>query len=149
MVSAFQESEFARWRELFGEYNRFYGVELDGSIYAATWRRVVDPDGALHALTVRDGSGRPVGLAHYLFHGSSWSTNDVCYLEDLFVEPAARGQRYGAALIAGVADVARAHGCTRLYWLTKESNATARRLYDRVATNSGFIRYDVALGGSD
>jgi GNAT superfamily N-acetyltransferase len=66
-------------------------------------------------------------------------------LEDLFVEPQARGGGTGRALIAAVADAARTRGCERLYWLTHESNATARRLYDVVATNEGFIRYDIRL----
>jgi hypothetical protein len=35
----------------------------------------------------------------------------------------------------------RAAGAARVYWLTHETNQTARRLYDQVATNSGFIVY--------
>jgi len=65
----------------------------------------------------------------------------------MFVDPEARGGGYGAALIAHVAAEAKAAGSTRLYWLTHETNATARRLYDRVAQRSGFIQYRVPLGG--
>ncbi len=57
-----------------------------------------------------------------------------------------RGRGAGRALIAAVADWARGQGCGRLYWLTHETNATARALYDTVAVNRGFIRYDIPLG---
>jgi GNAT superfamily N-acetyltransferase len=49
------------------------------------------------------------------------------------------------ALIERVADVARERGCARLYWTTKQDNAVARVLYDKVARFSGFIRYDYSL----
>lgn len=114
-------------------------------MYTATWLRLIDPAGALHGFAARDPAGTPIGFTHYLFHGSSWSTHDLCYLEDLFVDPQARGGGMGRALIAAVADAARERGCERLYWLTHETNVTARRLYDAVATNEGFIRYDVHL----
>jgi GNAT superfamily N-acetyltransferase len=69
----------------------------------------------------------------------------VCYLQDLFTAPDARGQGVGRALIGAVADWARGQDCGRLYWATQESNATARRLYEQVATNDGFILYKMPL----
>ena len=46
----------------------------------------------------------------------------------------------GRGLIEAVAAAARDRGCNRLYWTTKEDNATARSLYDRIARFNGFIR---------
>jgi len=69
----------------------------------------------------------------------------VCYLQDLFVAPDARGQGVAAALIEELAQRARAAGADRFHWLTNESNARARALYDRVAQYRGFIRYDHAM----
>jgi GNAT superfamily N-acetyltransferase len=71
---------------------------------------------------------------------------DVCYLADLFVDEAVRGQGVARALIEKVAAVARARGCPRFYWLTKQDNARARALYDKVARFAGFIRYDYPMG---
>ncbi len=85
-----------------------------------------------------------LGITHYLFQPNVWSA-DVCYLQDLFVDEAARGQGLSQALIEQVAQVAKARGAPRLYWLTHNTNARARRLYDRVAQHHGFIRYDYAL----
>ena len=81
------------------------------------------------------------GIAHYLFHRSCWTIGDYCYLQDLFVAEGARGRGLGRALILAVEQLARAAGASRLYWLTHETNAGARALYDRLAERSGFIQY--------
>jgi GNAT superfamily N-acetyltransferase len=73
------------------------------------------------------------------------TTQEVCYLQDLFVDPTSRGRGAGRKLIKAVAAIAGERGCLRLYWTTKEDNATARSLYDRIARFNGFIRYDYRL----
>jgi len=88
--------------------------------------------------------GELVGIAHFLFHTSIW-TPTTCYLQDLFVDPSARGQGVARALIESVATIARERGAQRLYWHTQEHNATARALYDKLAGFNGFIRYDFPL----
>ena len=85
--------------------------------------------------------GRLVGIVHFLFHRSTWTTGDYCYLQDLFVDPAARGLGAGRALIEAVYAEARAGGCSRVYWLTHETNHEAMQLYDRIADRSGFLQY--------
>jgi len=81
------------------------------------------------------------GIVQYLFHRSCWTIGDYCYLQDLFVVPDARGLGAGRALIEAVEQAARAHGASRVHWLTKEDNRTARALYDKLAERSGFIQY--------
>jgi GNAT superfamily N-acetyltransferase len=85
-----------------------------------------------------------VGIAHFLTHAHT-NAPDVCYLQDLFTAPQARGRGIARALIARVVDWAGEQGCSRVYWQTKESNARARRLYDQVAVHSGFIVYQIPL----
>jgi GNAT superfamily N-acetyltransferase len=140
-----EPADRARWAELWRAYLAFYETTLPDEIFAATWDRILDPNGPISALGVRDEDGRLVGIAHYLVHAHAWSRADACYLQDLFVDEAYRGRGCATALIAAVAEAARERGCFRLYWLTQESNATARRLYDKVARFSGFIRYDFPL----
>jgi GNAT superfamily N-acetyltransferase len=80
-----------------------------------------------------------------VIHPGSWTLQPICYLEDLFVDPQARGRGIGRALIDDLVALARARGWSRLYWHTKASNETARRLYDRYVAADDFVRYRLFL----
>ncbi len=144
-VTVLEPGDRDRWAALWRGYLTFYETELPEDIYAATWARILDPGGSIHALGVRDPGGRLVGITHYLTHAHAWSRAEACYLQDLFVDADYRNRGCARALIASVASAARQRGCFRFYWLTQESNTTARRLYDAVAHDTGFIRYDYPL----
>ncbi|GIL39206.1 GNAT family N-acetyltransferase [Roseiterribacter gracilis] len=134
-----------RWAQLFCAYLEFYGTEIPPSTYEATWARLMAPDGTIRGLGVRDAAGQLVAISHYLFHPTSSSDRPVCYMQDLFTDPAARGKGCARALINGVAEAARSRNAVRVYWLTQEDNKTARALYEKLAKFSGFVRYDIRL----
>ncbi len=130
------------WRRLFAAYIDFYRAEVPEAVIEATWGRLVaGGEGAPVALVAVDDADVPIGLAHVLFHRSTWSATWYCYLEDLFVDPVQRNKGAGRALIEAVYRAADARKCTRTYWVTEERNATARALYDRVATKAPFVQY--------
>jgi GNAT superfamily N-acetyltransferase len=105
-----------------------------------TWTRLLDPAEPMGgALAWRD--SRAVGLVHFIEHRSCWTTGNYCYLQDLFVAPGLRGEGIGRMLIEYVYEKARAGGCSRVYWLTHETNTSAMQLYERVAERSGFVQY--------
>lgn len=141
-VGALRVADRARWDQLARGYKTFYETTLSDAEYDHTWDRLLRAD-AISGLGARL-DGRLVGITHFLFHASCWSA-DVCYLQDLFVDEPLRGQGIARALIDGVAREARSRGAPRLYWLTQHGNATARALYDKVATHRGFIRYDYPM----
>ena len=141
-IGKLQPGDRAAWEALFRGYIDFYERTLGQEDYDRAWQRFQE-DSVLHALGARV-DGRLVGITHFFIHPNT-SGPDVCYLQDLFTENGLRGKGVGRALIQAVADWARAHGCCRLYWLTHESNATARTLYDKVAENRGFVRYQIEL----
>jgi len=129
------------WLPLWQGYLTFYETAVPDTVTDATWRRIVDPSGPIHAFGAFDGAGRLIGLVHYLFHPVTWSIAERCYLEDLFVSPEARGTGAGQALIEAVYRAADAAGADQVYWLTATTNATARKLYDRVARATPFMKY--------
>lgn len=141
-VQPLRPEDRARWAELWEGYLTFYHTTLPASRYETTWRRIMEGDGLFGLGAYLD--GRLVGITHYLFHASTWA-DDVCYLQDLFADPDVRGKGIGRALIEAVAAATTAAGASRLYWLTQDSNATARLLYDRLAVHRGFIRYDYKM----
>ncbi|GAA2843229.1 GNAT family N-acetyltransferase [Kribbella solani] len=130
------------WQELFAGYNEFYGRTMPDEFFAQAWERF-GRDEEVHALGARL-DGQLVGIAHFLTHAST-TAPDACYLQDLFTAPEARGQGVARALLEAVTAWARERECGRVYWSTHESNTTARRLYDQVAENRGFILYVIPL----
>jgi GNAT superfamily N-acetyltransferase len=142
-ITPLRETDRPGWQPLAVGYNAFYERVPTDADYDRTWRRLMKGE-EMHGLAARL-DGRVVGIAHYMFHASIWF-DDVCYLADLFVDETVRGQGAARALIEAVATAARARGCPRFYWLTKQDNARARTLYDKVARFAGFIRYDYPMG---
>ncbi|PVE97992.1 GNAT family N-acetyltransferase [Microbacterium sp. TPD7012] len=140
-ITPLTPADHSEWLVLWQGYLEFYEARLDDATTAATFARLVD--GGIHGALARDDAGTAIGLVHWLTHAATWTTTDYCYLEDLFVSPEARGTGAGKALIAHVRDWASAHGSAKTYWLTAETNTTARTLYDRVATRTGMIHYQI------
>jgi len=134
-------SDEAAWRRLWRGYCDFYGVaNMPDEVTSRTWKRILDPDSAVMCI-VAEVDGQVYGFANCVVHENTWETQPVCYLEDLFVTPPARGHGIGRALIEWLRNSMRAEGWARLYWHTREGNAQARRLYDQFAEADDFVRY--------
>ena len=130
----------ADWRRLWAGYNAFYESQVEEPVTAATWRRLrLKSDGLFGRVAVYDGA--IAGFTACVLHAGTWTQQPICYLEDLFVDPALRGKGIGEALIDDL--IVRAHdlGWSRIYWHTRENNEVARRLYDKFAKADDFVRY--------
>ncbi len=138
-ISPLRVTDRMRWEQLWQEYQTFYGVDLPEEVTDSTWRRI--HAGQVRALGARDQRDELLGLAHFLFHEDTWATAPACYLQDLYVDPKARNTGCARQLIEAVAAAAKASGTNEPYWLTHETNVVARRLYDRLGKNHGFIQY--------
>jgi GNAT superfamily N-acetyltransferase len=138
------ESDEAAWRGLWAAYNTFYEASVPDAVTASAWRRLIDPASALLGrIAVRD--GRIAGFSHSVLHEGTWTADPICYLEDLFVAPEARGAGAGRALIQDLVDLGKARGWSRLYWHTRAGNAAARKLYDSFVEADDFVRYRMFL----
>jgi len=142
LIRAALPSDEAAWRELWKGYCDFYKAQLPEQVTQRTWKRILDPDSQIMCI-VAEVEGKVYGFANCVVHENTWETQAVCYLEDLFVAPAARGHGIGKALIEWLRNAMRAEGWSRLYWMTREDNAKARHLYDQFAPADGFVRYVV------
>ena len=148
-VRTVESSDFAQWKVLWDGYNAFYGrlneTALPDAITQSTWARFFDRFEPVNALVVEE-SGQLLGIVHYIFHRSTNAMGPICYLQDLFTRESSRGRGVARTLIEEVYRRARAAGCDRVYWHTHETNATAMKLYDEVAVQTGFVVYRKMLG---
>jgi GNAT superfamily N-acetyltransferase len=141
-VRRLEPRDKAAWLPLFKGYIAFYNTSVPDDVVELAWQRLMSGAEGFHVgLVAVDEADTPIGIAHILFHRSTWSPTWYCYLEDLFVDPHKRGQGAGRALIEAVCREADARQCTRTYWTTQEFNYPARALYDQVATKSDFVQY--------
>ena len=141
VIRPLQADDHDAWRRLWTAYLTFYDSTVPDEVYQTTWARLLgdapyDPNGLIALV-----DGKPVGLVHYLFHRHCWKIENVCYLQDLYADEAARGTGVGRALIEAVYQAADAADCPTVYWTTQDFNQTARRLYDRIGRQTPFIKY--------
>lgn len=144
-ISRFVESDWLAWKDLAKGYKDFYQTPTGDDEFEHAWARLLESSEVFGLGAKVD--GQLVGIAHYLFHTTVWSPRS-CYLQDLFTAPESRGHGVARALINAVADHAKQQNVDRYYWLTHETNATARLLYDKVAVFKGFIRYEFPMATS-
>lgn len=147
-VRPIRDSDEAAWDRLFRNYIAFYEADVADDVIALTWLRTLAGADGMHGLIAIDAdAGASVGLATVVFHRSTWSATWHCYLEDLYVDEAARGRGAGRALIEAVYAEADRRGASRTYWTTKAGNTTARLLYDALGTLTDFVQYRRTGGG--
>jgi GNAT superfamily N-acetyltransferase len=135
-----REDERAAWEPLWAGYLTFYKATIPAATTDVTWQRLHDEAEPMFVLGAYV-DGKLTGIVHYLFHRSTWTVGNYCYLQDLFVNADARGHGVGRKLIEAVYEKAKAAGASRVHWLTQFENARAQILYDEVADRSGFMQY--------
>ena len=143
-VRQLQDSDKSAWQELYFAYLEFYETSPSDVNSELLWRRLTNSEPQIQAL-VAEANGVVIGIVHFHYQLSTWSDTSHCYLEDLYVAEVERGNGAATALIQQVQALAIRQGCSELFWITKESNTIARKLYDQVATLGEFVRYEKKL----
>lgn len=134
------------WKEMWADYNSFYGAIVPGNITESTWTRIINPSSSIYALIAVDG-GEIIGFANYVLHEYTWSEGLACLMDDLFVMPSKRGIGAAKLMIQRLIDMGPEYNWTRVYWMTRTGNITARSLYDKFCKADGFVRYTMPLDG--
>src|SRR5262245_12092487 len=140
LIRPLARADKSDWFPLWKGYQEFYRVDIAENVTNVTWQRLLDPDEPVGGALAWQGE-KAIGLVHHIRHRSTWTINDYCYLQDLFVFPNVICNGVGRKLIDHVYETAEAAGCARVYWNTHETNTDAMLLYDRIAQKSGFVQY--------
>lgn len=140
-IRPLQASDRDDWKRLWTAYLEFYEASVPEAVYTTSFARLLGDDPQDFSGFLAFLEDRPVGLVHYLFHRHGWKVENVCYLQDLYADPAVRGKGIGRALIEAVYAAADDAGAPAVYWLTQDFNTTARRLYDCIGVKTPFIKY--------
>jgi GNAT superfamily N-acetyltransferase len=144
-IRELQREDYDGWMELWRGYLSFYRADISEQVTMSTFARLCDDREDMLGLVAADEDGQLLGLAHSVFHPSTWALTGYCYLEDLFVAPSARGSDVAKQLIGATAGVARERGMQRLYWQTQQFNGAARSLYDTVGQLTSMVVYERVL----
>jgi len=137
-------NDWEPWCRLWKAYLEYYETTVPDAVYTSTFERMLAGNAGVanefRGMIIRN-DGEPAGLVHFLYHRHGWKIENVCYLQDLYVDPDVRGTGLGRKLIEAVYDDADTEGCPSVYWLTQDFNAAGRQLYDRVGVLTPFIKY--------
>ena len=144
IVRPIKPEDRAAWQELYSAYLKFYESEPNDSATEHLWTRLTGSNPEIQGL-IAENNGVVVGIAHFHYQLSTWTDTYHCYLEDLYVREEARGKGVATTLIAEVKAQAIKQKCSELFWITKSNNQMARKLYDKVAILSDFVRYEIRL----
>lgn len=145
MIRAIAPGDRAVWERLFTAYGVFYETQFTDEVIATVWALLLEPGSGVDAL-VAEQDGTVVGFAHYRSHPDTFTGGRDWFLDDLYVDPDARGAGHATALIEHVADLARSAGhAGTLRWITAADNERAQRVYDRIATKTTWVTYEMSL----
>ena len=144
-VRPLEERDRAAWQELYAGYGEFYEEPLTQEKADFVWRVLLAPGYESFALVAVDAHDRPIGLAHFREFARPLAGRTGIYLDDLFTAADARGSGAASALIARLKELASERGCDVVRWITARDNVTAQRLYDRLATRTEWVTYDLKV----
>lgn len=131
------------WDRLYQGYADFYGVSQTPEMRERVWSWIQAHE--VEGLGAVSDEGALVGLAHFRPFARPLSATIGGFLDDLFVDPAHRSTGAADALIAAVAEEGRRRGWSVIRWITAGDNARARKVYDRVASATPWVTYDIKL----
>ena len=145
VIRPLEAKDREKWWALWQGYINFYKASVTDDVSEVTWQRLLDQNQPAFCRVADHTEHGVIAIMNYVLHLNLWTTKPVCYLEDLYTDPAVRGQGAGRALIESLKKTGKAENWHRIYWMTAKDNETARALYDKVAYETEWVRYDISL----
>ena len=147
IVRPISASDHEAWLDLYAAYADYYQVVQTPDMRETVWRWLSDSDHEVCGFIAVNDAGDALGLAHYRPFSRPLSASVGGFLDDLFVMPAARGQEISKRLIAAIVSVAKEKNWSVVRWITAEDNYRARSSYDKIATQTKWVTYDIKTPG--
>ena len=121
----------------------FENAENEVLTTAAHVHRTIFSEGATAHALICESEGSPIGFAVYFYNYSTWQGRNGIYLEDLYIDPEARGKGAGKAMLQHIAKIAVENDCGRFEWSVLDWNTPAIKVYDAIGAKpqSEWIRY--------
>ncbi len=146
LIKNVEKTDRVAWMAMWAMYCASLGPGgLPERVTERTWERIVDPSEPVNALIATNAEGEALGFCNYVCHLRTWSEQPACYVEDVFVAPAARRLGVATALIQQLRDLGRESNWSRIYWITGGGNVAAQAAYDRIAKRTDHIRFEMSL----
>ena len=144
-ISPAREEEIEELLPLMRAYCEFYETSPNDDGLRTMARTLIN-DPSQGAIFVARHDGGAVGFATLDWKWSSLKAARIGYLEDLFVDPAARGRGIADALIETCAERCRELGMPAMAWQTAPDNLRAQQVYNRTGANyDTYLEYDLDL----
>ena len=141
-VRPVHEDDFEQWRALYGKYAAFYRVEQSDDMVRQAWTWLCDPTHEVSGLVVEDDRHTLLGLAHFRPFARPLSATIGCFLDDLFVDPAARGTGAADLMLTELSRIASTQ-LEAVRWITADDNYRGRGKYDQYASRTTWVTYDM------
>ncbi|MBB2893206.1 GNAT family N-acetyltransferase [Flexivirga oryzae] len=141
VVRPVDAADEARWRELFRGYRDFYRLPDSDEVVSRVWGWLMDPEHECQGLVAETADGL-IAIGDYRRFARPSTGTVGLWLDDLFTDPAARGNGAGRAIIARLTDIAASEGLSVVRWITADDNQQAQALYDQVAARTRWVTYD-------
>ena len=142
MIRELKSSDKQEWKKLFKGYGDFYKTQINDEILTTVWNWLFDKNHVVNGLCYEI-EGKIVGIAHYRTMPRPLKGKYIGFLDDLFVDPNFRGQKIGQKLIEALKNMAKSNNWQVIRWITHSNNKTAKKLYDKIANNTGFDLYEI------
>jgi len=142
MIRKLEKKDKDNWAKLYNGYADFYKVPMNTGILDTLWGWIHDENHDVKGLCF-ELEGKIVAIAHYRTMPRPIKGQYIGFLDDLFVEPDFRGQKIAQKLINHLNSLSKANNWQGVRWITHTSNKNAKKLYDKIANNTGFELYEL------